>query len=60
MEILYAGDAPGLPGVHHVNIRIDPTTPSGGAVPYTPLIRLAFDYPGNPEWSQDNVAIFVR
>ena len=59
MEILYAGEAPGVPGVQQVNVRIGEGPSSG--VSWSTYIRLVFDLPtANGEMTQDNVRIFIR
>jgi uncharacterized protein (TIGR03437 family) len=59
MEIVYAGEAPGLEGVQQVNVRIGPRPASN--IPVAISIRLFFDLATvNGEYTQDNVAIFVQ
>jgi uncharacterized protein (TIGR03437 family) len=59
MEILYAGEAPDLPGVQQVNVRIGPRYDSHA--PVAVRIRLLFDLDtANGERTEDNVAIFVQ
>ena len=59
MEILYAGEAPGLPGVQQVDVRIGPVQPT--PTPWPALIRLVFDLQAaGGERTQDGVSVFVQ
>ncbi|HEU0120676.1 MAG TPA: hypothetical protein VFQ91_09140 [Bryobacteraceae bacterium] len=59
LEILYAGEAPGLPGVQQVNVRMPPS-----AVPLTQpratFLKLVLGISPNYEPTQGNLAIYIR
>lgn len=59
MEILYAGEAPGLQGVQQVNVRIGEGPSSG--ITWSTYIRLVFDLPAaDGKMTPDNLGIFIR